>query len=171
MTKAVLERLKNKDSISPSFKFTYMLEEAIPGEFVKYIHNGDPRPILEPEEAPKEYELAQFLCFTQHLQYYIWEGVVFLSDYQGAGDLLTDPQILTNSALGEDLFSLGNLKEGFECFEKRHICNRYCDWYELEPFDINELEEEEEGGSGGESVRAPTSEKSGTVEGGHENDS
>jgi hypothetical protein len=83
MTKAVLERLKNKDSISPSFKFTYMLKEAIPGEFVKYIHNGDPRPILEPEEAPKEYELAQFLCFTQHLQYCIWEGVVFLSDYQG----------------------------------------------------------------------------------------
>ena len=47
---------------------TYLCEELIPDAnmvFTKFIHNGNCVPLVEPGET--EYEVAQFLAFTQHI--------------------------------------------------------------------------------------------------------
>ncbi|KAF7349569.1 Alpha-type protein kinase domain-containing protein [Mycena sanguinolenta] len=99
---------------SSSIKRTYLVEEFIEGgsdTFVKFVHNGDANPLLDAGE--ELYHIAEFLCFTQHLQYFKTDGAVFLSDLQGTSDfippmysltdsrgsatLLTDPQIMTSS--------------------------------------------------------------------------
>ncbi|KAL4079453.1 hypothetical protein J3A83DRAFT_4409655 [Scleroderma citrinum] len=75
----------------------FLAEELIPaseGDFMKYIHNSDATPCdLFDTKADK---IAQFLSFTQHVQYSKTGGQVYISDYQGSGLLLTDPQILTH---------------------------------------------------------------------------
>jgi len=49
--------------------------------FKKYIHNGDAVPCdLFDTEADK---MAEFLAFTQHVQYTKTDGQVYISDYQG----------------------------------------------------------------------------------------
>ena len=63
----------------------YLAEGLIPtsseGEFVKYIHNGNAVPCdLFDTEANK---IAEFLAFTQHVQYAKTDGQVYISDYQG----------------------------------------------------------------------------------------
>ncbi|EGO03371.1 hypothetical protein SERLA73DRAFT_149701 [Serpula lacrymans var. lacrymans S7.3] len=59
----------------------YLLEEKITGKFVKYINNNSavPRKNLEGSGL----NIAEFLCFAQHAQYNMTEGLVFLSDFQG----------------------------------------------------------------------------------------
>ncbi|EGO20062.1 hypothetical protein SERLADRAFT_374115 [Serpula lacrymans var. lacrymans S7.9] len=71
----------------------YLLEEKISGHFVKYINNNcaTPRDHL----APPKLEIAMFLCFAQHTQYHFSQGLVFVSDFQGSGGILTDCQIIT----------------------------------------------------------------------------
>ena len=64
----------------------YLAEELIPtssnGEkFVKYIHNGDAAP-CDLFDSKAE-EIAEFLAFTQHVQYIKTDGQVYISDYQG----------------------------------------------------------------------------------------
>ncbi|KAF6745673.1 hypothetical protein DFP72DRAFT_824152 [Ephemerocybe angulata] len=71
------------ESISPMITLGYMLEEMIHGDFVKYIHNGHPVPCTEPPLSDEEYKIAEFLCFTQHVQYLQTKGLAFISDYQG----------------------------------------------------------------------------------------
>lgn len=54
--------------------------------FVKYIHNMSATPLLEAgvlEVGDARYELAQFLCFMQHIQYQKTSGLVYISDLQG----------------------------------------------------------------------------------------
>ncbi|KAF6760780.1 MHCK/EF2 kinase, partial [Ephemerocybe angulata] len=126
-----MAKLQKGESISPMITLGYMLEEMIHGDFVKYIHNGHPVPCTEPPLSDEEYKIAEFLCFTQHVQYLQTKGLAFISDYQGSGNLLTDPQILT-SDLGVDMFGLGNVKEGFNRFTTEHSCNKYCKWFELD---------------------------------------
>ena len=63
----------------------YLAEELIPTSlgkgFKKYIHNGDAVPCdLFDAEADK---MAEFLAFTQHVQYAKTDGQVYISDYQG----------------------------------------------------------------------------------------
>ena len=72
----------------------YLGEELIPtpsdGEdFVKYIHNGDAAPcdLLDPDVE----NIAQFLAFTQHVQYVKTGKQVYISDYQGISVLILDP--------------------------------------------------------------------------------
>ncbi|KAI6030256.1 hypothetical protein EDC04DRAFT_2898402 [Pisolithus marmoratus] len=62
----------------------------------------------------KAEEITDFLAFTQHVQYTKTGGQVYISDYQGNGSLLTDPQILTHLDVGEGqkLFSEGNIENG-----------------------------------------------------------
>lgn len=63
---------------------TFLLEELIDTEteeFVKFIHNGSALPLLDPVDPL--YKIAEFLCFTQHVQYLKSDGAVFLSDLQG----------------------------------------------------------------------------------------
>jgi len=93
----------------------YLLKEKINGGstvFTKFIHNMDCGPTLDEDEVG--YDIAQFLAFTQHVQYTQTGKLVFISDYQGKWQLstscflffltsftgsmtlLTDPQILTD---------------------------------------------------------------------------
>ncbi|KAI6002441.1 hypothetical protein F5J12DRAFT_723048, partial [Pisolithus orientalis] len=64
---------------------TYLVEELIPtssdDEFVKYIHNGDAAPCFFLDT--KAEEITDFLAFTQHMQYIMTGGQVYISDYQG----------------------------------------------------------------------------------------
>ena len=60
----------------------YLVEELISGDFLKYIHNMDCKPMLDPDEVG--YEIAEFLACTQHIQYVKTGGLAFISDYQGA---------------------------------------------------------------------------------------
>ncbi|KAI6005573.1 hypothetical protein EDD15DRAFT_2358723 [Pisolithus albus] len=131
----------------------FLAEEFIPtmsdADFVKYIHNGNAVPCELISERAEE--IALFLAFTQHVQYTRTGGQVYISDYQGSGLLLMDPQILTHLEVGAGLklFSEGNLQKGVECFEKQHICNKFCRWegFRLSTFQESKMpqtEEEEE---------------------------
>ncbi|KAF8957943.1 hypothetical protein BDZ97DRAFT_2061944 [Flammula alnicola] len=94
--------------------------------------------ILERDDP--EYELAEFLMFMQHAQYQITHGTAYISDFQGVGTTLTDPQIMTKPDLGSSLFGDGNLGEAFSKFPVEHICagNRWCEWFKLEKLQADE---------------------------------
>jgi hypothetical protein len=67
---------------------TYLLEEFIDehkAKFVKYINNNDARPraVVTADSSSQEAEVAEFLCFTQHFQYWKSGHRVYLSDLQG----------------------------------------------------------------------------------------
>ncbi|KAF9541947.1 hypothetical protein CPC08DRAFT_650400, partial [Agrocybe pediades] len=121
-----------------SHRAVYLLEELIDtaSPFIKYIHNGDATPLQEEGEAG--YEMGVFLCFIQHLQYSKTYGQAYLSDFQGAGNLLTDPQIMSLPRLLEEnqakhgLFGEGNVGTAFEAFTMQHLCNKYCEWFKLD---------------------------------------
>ncbi|KAG2099224.1 uncharacterized protein F5147DRAFT_552715, partial [Suillus discolor] len=126
-----------QDSSKPASKAAtaragFLLEEVIDGgdeSFVKYIHNMDPNPLLDPDEFG--YDFALFLAFTQHVQYVKTGGLVFISDYQGNTKLLTDPQIMTHPSVSDskDIFGGGgNIKKAVSEFEARHVCNHFCKW-------------------------------------------
>ncbi|EGO27334.1 hypothetical protein SERLADRAFT_460554 [Serpula lacrymans var. lacrymans S7.9] len=76
----------------------YLLEEIIEGKFIKYVNNNSATPRNGLGRA--EHDIALFLCFAQHLQYWLSRGLVFLSDFQGAGTLLTECQVITTMCLG-----------------------------------------------------------------------
>ncbi|KIO04835.1 hypothetical protein M404DRAFT_142121, partial [Pisolithus tinctorius Marx 270] len=63
----------------------YLVEKLIhmssDDEFVKYIHNGDAAPCFLLDT--KAEEIVDFLAFTQHVQYIMTGGQVYISDYQG----------------------------------------------------------------------------------------
>ncbi|KAK0440492.1 uncharacterized protein EV420DRAFT_1485953 [Desarmillaria tabescens] len=61
-----------------------------------YVSNGAPEPVEDVSED--HLAIATFLCFLQHLQYSQTLGKCFVSDYQGAGKWLTDPQVMAKSA-------------------------------------------------------------------------
>ncbi|KIK78763.1 hypothetical protein PAXRUDRAFT_163078 [Paxillus rubicundulus Ve08.2h10] len=56
---------------------SYLVEEEINLDnlFIKYIHNSDPTPLLEPHEP--DYDIAQFLAFTQRVQYFKTGGLAY----------------------------------------------------------------------------------------------
>ncbi|KAI6152545.1 hypothetical protein BKA82DRAFT_3946032, partial [Pisolithus tinctorius] len=70
---------------SSSVNVTYLVEELIPtssdDEFVKYIHNSDVAPCFLLDT--KAEEIVDFLAFTQHIQYIMTGGQVYISDYPG----------------------------------------------------------------------------------------
>ncbi|KAJ7795511.1 hypothetical protein B0H14DRAFT_3495846 [Mycena olivaceomarginata] len=86
----------NNISNTSSIRRTYLVEEFIEESdgFVKFVHNGDANSLLDTDDP--FYHIAEFLCFTQHVQYFKTDGTVFLSDLQGSDMLLTDPQIMTS---------------------------------------------------------------------------
>lgn len=59
----------------------YLVEELIADDFLKYIHNMDCNPMLDPYEVG--YEITAFLACMQHIQYAKTGGLTFISDYQG----------------------------------------------------------------------------------------
>jgi hypothetical protein len=76
--------VKKPASKAASIRTGFLLEEVIDGrdaDFIKYIHNMDLNPLLDPDEFG--YDFALFLAFTQHMQYVKTGGLIFISDYQG----------------------------------------------------------------------------------------
>ncbi|KAF9477407.1 hypothetical protein BDN70DRAFT_810773 [Pholiota conissans] len=76
----------------------FLLEEAIdsgsPSWFTKYLNNSSAKPVKFKDS--NKLLRAQFLSFSQHVQFVETEGLAFISDFQGGPTLLTDPQIITN---------------------------------------------------------------------------
>ncbi|KAG1748348.1 uncharacterized protein EDB91DRAFT_1047973 [Suillus paluster] len=73
-----------------SIRAAFLLEEVIDSgdeDFIKFIHNGDPNPLLNPEQYG--YDFALFLAFTQHVRYVKTDRLVFISDYQGMSCSMT----------------------------------------------------------------------------------
>ncbi|KAF5377829.1 hypothetical protein D9615_006831 [Tricholomella constricta] len=110
----------------------FLVEEVIGGAsegmFRKYMNNVSPVPLPLSDEADKE--RALFLAFSQHVQYFKTKKMAFISDYQGGSSLLSDPQIVTNSALGV-IFADGNVPSSHENFEINHRCNHFCEFFEV----------------------------------------
>jgi hypothetical protein len=69
----------------------FLVEEAIveetEGRFRKYINNNAARPIQG--LAPEDNYRAEFLSFTQHVQYWKTKKLAFVTDYQGIFPTLT----------------------------------------------------------------------------------
>ncbi|KAF7361004.1 hypothetical protein MSAN_01130600 [Mycena sanguinolenta] len=109
-------------------KETYLVEEWIDGEFVKYIHNRSGQPH---HFQNGEYDLrARFLSFCQHVQFYKTDKAAYVSDFQGGLELLTDPQIISDPDLGiTPLFGDGNTN--YAALAKDHHCNEFCDFYRV----------------------------------------
>ncbi|KAF9555575.1 hypothetical protein CPC08DRAFT_603542, partial [Agrocybe pediades] len=111
-----------------SHRAVYLLEELIPSDkpFLKYIHNGEAVPLQDTWEPG--YEIGVFLCFIQHVQFAQTHGQAYVSDFQGAGELLTDPQIMNGKV---NMFGEGNVDTAFYDFTKQHKCNEYCTYFGL----------------------------------------
>ncbi|KAK7027798.1 hypothetical protein R3P38DRAFT_2776866 [Favolaschia claudopus] len=112
----------------------YLLEEVIDrgkeGAFRKYINNASAA-VLHLENAEDRHR-AEFLAFCQHYQLIKTHGTLFVSDYQGGETLLTDPQIMSSPSLdSRQLFADGNIGKGFESFRDDHVCNKFCEFFEL----------------------------------------
>ncbi|KAJ7589820.1 hypothetical protein C8J56DRAFT_859393 [Mycena floridula] len=84
---------------------SFLVEEEIQGKFMKYVLNSHAVPIMRPRD--QGYDIATFLCFCQHVQYLKTGGLAYISDYQGAGDLLTNLQIMTSNSLKIKICFLG----------------------------------------------------------------
>ncbi|KAJ6448085.1 hypothetical protein C8R47DRAFT_999607 [Mycena vitilis] len=126
----------SKSAISRS----YLVEELIDQRdgFYKFINNASAIPLPLPSTAGKSgAAVAEFLAFTQHVQYYKTGGMVYLSDLQGSTALLTDPQIMTTPNIGNglEIFGDGNVPEAFKAFPEQHVCNHFCRWFELPALD------------------------------------
>ncbi|KAG1830417.1 hypothetical protein EV424DRAFT_1315609 [Suillus variegatus] len=102
----------------------YLVEELITDDFIKYIHNMDCNPMLDPYEVG--YEIAEFLACTQHIQFAKTGGLAFISDYQGGLEILSDPQVLTHPY--DNIFGDGNIERAVSMFKKEHNCNKFCKW-------------------------------------------
>ncbi|KAF4568134.1 Eukaryotic elongation factor 2 kinase [Pleurotus pulmonarius] len=110
---------------------TYLLEERIPTHagFVKYINNGSAKPLANDKDDP-DYKTSIFLCCMQHILYDKSGKQIYISDFQGGGNLLSDPQIMTPAEYG---FGDGNVSSAFKAFSSQHICNDYCQLFGLSP--------------------------------------
>ena len=69
----------------------FLIEEWIntsKATFTKYINNARAVPCI-PQTAPEELKnIANFLCFAQHVQYQFTFGRMFTSDYQGMSHII-----------------------------------------------------------------------------------
>jgi hypothetical protein len=117
--------------------------------FVKYLNNRVPHHISDSvTQTPKAWEITNFLIFAQHVQWKKSQYLAFTSDYQGAGDFLTDPQVTSNPyvslvhisfslsylyfiSIHGKLFGDGNLPSTFKEFRSNHRCNHYCNFFDL----------------------------------------
>ena len=69
----------------------FLIEEWIntsKAPFTKYINNAHAVSCI-PQTAPEELKnIANFLCFAQHVQYNFTSGRMFTSDYQGMSQMV-----------------------------------------------------------------------------------
>ena len=59
------------------------IEPSRKGSFIKYINNGAASPLGNTNITAAHRRRAEFLCFTQHVQYALTGKLAFVSDYQG----------------------------------------------------------------------------------------
>lgn len=79
-----LKDIDPKSIAASSTRAVYLVEELIleeDGPFRKYVHNEQARPLMK--TGHRDYVMAQFLCFIQHIQYNETRGLAFISDFQG----------------------------------------------------------------------------------------
>ena len=50
---------------------------------MKYINNARAVSCISPKAPEEMQNIANFLCFAQHVQYQVTHGTLFTSDYQG----------------------------------------------------------------------------------------
>ncbi|KAJ7808920.1 kinase-like domain-containing protein, partial [Mycena olivaceomarginata] len=122
--------ISNTSSIQRTYLVEEFIEDGLDG-FTKFVHNGSANPLVDHDDP--RFEIAELLCFVQHMQYFKTDGTVFVSDFQGSETLLTDPQIMTSPKItkGTNIFGEGNGGDVFEKFPEQHICNTYCKWFKL----------------------------------------
>ncbi|KAI0290099.1 alpha-kinase family-domain-containing protein [Multifurca ochricompacta] len=109
----------------------FLLEEVIGGDeghFRKYLNNVSAAPVSFTNEDDEEQ--AEFLAFSQHVQYFKTKKMAFVADYQGGNSILSDPQIVTDSALGY-IFAEGNVPSSHQSFKTHHQCNRFCKFFQV----------------------------------------
>jgi hypothetical protein len=106
--------------------------------YTKYITNCHSQSIV-PFTAPHHmHNIAAFLIFAQHVEWQKTHHLTFTSDYQGAGLLLSDPQVILKlyiniiqliplllillpaSIEDTNLFGDGNLQSTFHDFHTHH---------------------------------------------------
>ena len=67
--------------------------------FEKYLGNRLPESSLSDDATTEAHKITEFLLFAQHVQWQKTSRLVYTSDYQGAGDVLTDPQITSDPCI------------------------------------------------------------------------
>ncbi|KAG1834130.1 hypothetical protein EV424DRAFT_1468689 [Suillus variegatus] len=120
------------DDPDDSLDAIYLVEEKIHGRFIKYINNNSTVPADSLQG--REVVIGLFLCFVQHVQYQLTNSMVYLSDFQGAGDLLTDCQTYTSFSDFANNFGDGNCTTVFDNFKSEHKCNKICCVFGLQAF-------------------------------------
>lgn len=65
----------------PTWIIEERVDEEVEGPWRKYVNNDRPRPIKM--KNSKDQTRAEFLCFSQHVQYMLTNKSAFVSDYQG----------------------------------------------------------------------------------------
>ena len=55
--------------------------------FMKYINNARAVSCISPRAPEKIQNIANFLCFAQHVQYHVTQGTLITSDYQGMSQI------------------------------------------------------------------------------------
>jgi len=88
--------IKNALAIVDTTHKTYMVEEvideAVDGVFVKYIGNGSMKPFEFLGEATAY--RAEFLAFSQHMQYLKMKSLAFIGDFQGKSSMSNYPYVV-----------------------------------------------------------------------------
>ncbi|THH10131.1 hypothetical protein EW146_g8471 [Bondarzewia mesenterica] len=82
-------------------------------------------------EGPFRSSACTLFGLCAHLQFWKTGGQVFIADFQGGNTLLSDPQIITNPKVGENIFADGNYKLLYKNFPTEHECNIFCVYYRL----------------------------------------
>ncbi|KAJ7033522.1 hypothetical protein C8F04DRAFT_1353694 [Mycena alexandri] len=93
----------------------------------KFINNGSAVPLPLMNESVSA--LAEFLSFTQHVQYHKTKALIYCSDLQGeiAFSIMTAPSI----GEGVEIWGEGNVAAAFNAFPEQHVCNKFCTWFQL----------------------------------------
>ncbi len=103
------------------------VEEYIEGKFAKYVNNnGYCFKIPNESHLKPIYEKAQTLI---HWSYELTKGKMMITDVQGAGYQLYDPEIATDKTHDDQelLFCAGNLSfAAMGSFKQNHTCNSWC---------------------------------------------
>ncbi len=107
------------------------IEEYILGIFNKYVNNNDSRAATS-AMSPDEKEIFEKAQALSHFSYETTKRNIMLLDIQGAGKLLSDPEMATvqlQDDSGEEIyFCVGNLSVvAITTFCIEHVCSKYCE--------------------------------------------